>query len=60
MGGERGGNGLEQEALFSVDGGGRVWRNLGLCEKLAGGFAEATFVAVIVYVDVEPGEGGAG
>jgi hypothetical protein len=44
---------LEQEALFSVDWGRRVRWYLGFCEQLAGGFAKATFVAVVVYVYVE-------
>lgn len=52
---QRGGrDGLEQEALLGVDWGCRVCRNLGFCEELSGCFAEATFVAVIVNVDVEP------
>jgi hypothetical protein len=44
---------LEQEALFSVDWGGRVGRYLCFCEELVGCFAKATFIAVIVDINVE-------
>lgn len=50
-------DGLEQEALFGVDWGGRVGGDLCFCEEFTSCFSKATFIAVIINVDVEPGGG---